>query len=230
MAKNFFTSAIIVAGGSGKRFNSEIPKQFLKLKDEPILAYSIEKFEKSKLIDEVILVVPGQFIGFCQKNIIAKYCFRKITQIISGGTTRQASAYNGLQKVSKKCNLVLVHDGVRPLVESKEIETVIKLAQKFKAAILAVPVKETVKLVNNNMIVKTEDRKKFYLAQTPQVFEKTLLSKAFEKAKKDKFVGTDCSSLVERLGVKVRILEGSERNIKITTAEDFKLAEILMSW
>ena len=115
------------------------------------------------------------------------------------------------------------------MIDLKQMEAVIKLAQKFKAAILAVPVKETVKLVDKNTIVKTEDRKKFYLAQTPQVFEKTLLCKAFEKAKKDNFMWTDCSSLVERLGVKVRVSEGSERNIKITTAEDFKLAEILMS-
>ena len=228
MPKKFFTSAIIVAGGSGKRFNSRIPKQFLKLKGKPILAYSIEKMEKSKSVDEILIVVPRQFTDFT-RDIISKYNFKKVSRIISGGKARQASVYNGLQKVNKKCNLALVHDGVRPLIESKEIEVLIKLAQKFKAAILAVPVKETVKLVNNNMIVKTEDRKKFYLAQTPQVFKKTLLSKAFEKAKKDKFVGTDCSSLVERLGVKVRILEGSERNIKITTAEDFKLAEILMS-
>lgn len=229
MPKKIFTSAIIVAGGSGKRFISTTPKQFIKLKGKTILAYSIEKFEKPKLIDEIILVVPGQFIGFCQKNLLAKYRFRKISQIISGGKTRQASVYNGLQKINKKCNLVLVHDGVRPLLESKQIEAVIKLAQKFKAAILAVPVKETVKLVDKNTIVKTEDRKKFYLAQTPQAFEKALLQKGFEKAQNDNFVGTDCSSLVERLGVKVRILEGSGKNIKITTAEDFKLAEILMS-
>ena len=229
MPKKFFTSAIIVAGGSGKRFNSEIPKQFLKLKGKTILAYSVEKLEKSKLVNEIIIVVPRQFLNFCKDKIVSRHKFKKVSQIVSGGVNRQASVYNGLQKVNKKCNLVLVHDGVRPLIEYKRIEKVIKLAQKFKAAILAVPVKETVKLVNNNMIVKTEDRKKFYLAQTPQVFKKTLLSKAFEKAKKDKFVGTDCSSLVERLGVKVRILEGSERNIKITTAEDFKLAEILMS-
>lgn len=228
MPKNFFTSAIIVAGGSGKRFNSPIPKQFLKLNDKPILVYSIEKMEKCKLIDEILIAVPRQFINLTQ-NIISRYNFKKVSQIISGGSTRQASVYNGLQKTNKKCNLVLVHDGVRPLIESKEIEGVIKLAQKSKAAILAVPVNETVKLVDKNTIVKTEDRKKFYLAQTPQVFEYKLLRKAFEKAKKDKFVGTDCSSLMEQLGVKVRILEGSERNIKITTAKDFKLAEVLMS-
>ena len=227
MPKKFFTSAIIVAGGSGKRFNSEIPKQFLKLKGKPILAYSIEKMEKSKSVDEILIVVPRQFTDFT-RDIISKYNFKKVSRIISGGKARQASVYNGLQKVNKKCNLALVHDGVRPLIESKEIEVLIKLAQKFKAAILAVPVKETVKLVNKNMIVKTENRKKFYLAQTPQVFEKTLLCKAFEKAKKDNFVGTDCSSLVERLAIKVKILEGSERNIKITTKENFNLAQKLL--
>lgn len=228
MPKNFFTSAIIVAGGSGKRFNSSTPKQFLELNGKPILAYSIGKIEKSKFIKEILIVVPRQFTNFTQ-NIISRYNFKKVSRIISGGKTRQASVYNGLQKVNKKCNLVLVHDGVRPLVESKQIEAVIKLAQKFKAAILAIPVKETVKLVDKNMIVKTEDRKKFYLAQTPQVFEYKLLLRAFDKAKKDRLVGTDCASLVERLGIKVKILEGSERNIKITTAEDLKLAEILMS-
>jgi len=193
------------------------------------VAHSVEQLEKSKSVDEIIIVVPKQFLNFCKKNIVSRTKFTKVSQIVSGGSNRQASVYNGLQKVNKKCNLVLVHDGVRPLIDLKQIEMVIKLAQKFKAAILAVPVKETVKLVDKNMIVKTEDRKQFYLAQTPQVFEKTLLSKAFEKAKKDNFVGTDCSSLVEKLGIKVKILEGSERNIKITTAEDFKLAEILMS-
>lgn len=193
------------------------------------MAHSVEQLEKSKSVDEIIIVVPKQFLNFCKKNIVSRTKFTKVSQIVSGGSNRQASVYNGLQKVNKKCNLVLVHDGVRPLIDLKQIEMVIKLAQKFKAAILAVPVKETVKLVDKNMIVKTEDRKQFYLAQTPQVFEKTLLSKAFEKAKKDNFVGTDCSSLVEKLGIKVKILEGSERNIKITTAEDFKLAEILMS-
>ena len=184
--------------------------------------------EKCKSIDEILIAVPRQFTDFT-RNIISRYKFKKVSQIISGGKTRQASVYNGLQKVNKKCNLVLVHDGVRPLIDLKQIEQVIKLAQKSKAAILAVPVKETVKLVDTNTIIKTEGRKKFYLAQTPQVFEKTLLLKAFEKARKDRFVGTDCSSLVERLGVKVKILEGSEKNIKITTAKDFKLAEILMS-
>ena len=228
MAKKFFTSAIIVAGGTGKRFNSEIPKQFLKLKGKPVLVYSLEKFEKSKLIDETILVIPQRFTNFCQQNIASKYRFKKISQFISGGPTRQASVYNGLLKVNKKCNLVLVHDGVRPLIDLKQIEAVIKLAQKTKAAILAVPVKETVKVVNKNMIVRTQDREKFHLAQTPQAFEYKLFLRAFEKAKKDRFTGTDCSSLVERLGVKVRIIEGSEKNIKITTNADFKLAEKIL--
>ncbi len=180
------------------------------------------------MVDEIIIVVPKKFSNYCQKNIINKYDFRKISQIISGGPTRQASVHNGLLKVNKKCNLVLVHDGVRPLVELKQIEAVLKSGQKTKAAILAVPVKETVKIVNENIIVKTEDRTKFFLAQTPQVFEYKLLLEAFEKAKKARFVGTDCSSLVERLGVEVRIIEGSAKNIKITTNEDFKLAEKIL--
>ena len=227
MSKKFFTSAVIVAAGSGKRFNSKLPKQFLKLKNKPVLAHSTEKFEKSKFIDEILVVVPRKFINLT-RNIISRYNFKKVSQIISGGNTRQASVYNSLLKVDKKCNLVLVHDGVRPLVDLKHIEAVIKLAQKYKAAILAVPVKETVKLVNKNMVVKTEDRKKFYLAQTPQAFERALLVKAFLKAKRDKFEGTDCSSLVERLGVKVKIVKGSERNIKITTSQDLRLAEKLI--
>lgn len=229
MPKTFFTSAVVVAAGTGKRFNSEIPKQFLKLKGKIILAYSIEKLDESDLVDEIIVVVPKKFINYCQKNIVSNYEIKKMSHIISGGPTRQASVQNGLLKVNKKCNLILVHDGVRPLIELKEIESVIKSAQKTKAAILAVPVKETLKAVNKHMIVKTEERRKFYLAQTPQVFEKNILLKAFEKAKKDRFVGTDCSSVVERLGVKVRIIEGSEKNIKITTKEDFKLAEKILS-
>ncbi len=229
MPKKLFTSAIVVAAGAGKRFNSEIPKQFLNLKGKIILAYSIEKLEKSNLVDEIIVVVPEKFIDFCQKNIITKYNFKKVSRVISGGSTRQSSVQNGLLNVDKKCNLVLVHDGVRPLIELKQIEAVIKSAKKSKAAILAVPVKETLKRVNRKIIAKTEDRRNFYLAQTPQVFGKNLLLKAFKKAKKDRFVGTDCSSLVERLGVKIKIIEGSKINIKITNKEDFGLAEKILN-
>ena len=173
-------------------------------------------------------MVAKEFVQFFQKRILTRYKLDKISKIVIGGKTRQESVYSGLEAVDPRARFVLVHDAVRPLVSENEIRRLIKAVQKRKAVILAIPVKDTVKEVNGAQIVRTLSREKFWLVQTPQAFEVNLLKKAYLQARKDKFQGTDCSSLVERLGVKVGIVAGSSRNIKITDREDLELAQNLL--
>lgn len=225
--------AIIVAGGMGKRIvgdpatggEGELPKQFLTLGDKPILAHTIDKFERCKLIDEIILIVPEDYLGYCSQAIVDKYSFRKIKKVVCGGRERQDSVYLGLKACPHSTSIVAIHDGVRPLISPEKISESIKLCQQKKAVILAVPPKETIKRAEDGLVITTLDRKKLWLVQTPQVFEYKLILDAFEKAREDDFTGTDDSILVERLGHAVAVLEGEYENIKITTAEDLAIAE-----
>jgi len=221
------TIAIIAAGGQGKRIKGDLPKQFLMLKDKPILAHTVDKFERCELIDEIILVVPEAYLEYCSQAIVDKHDFKKVRKVICGGKERQDSVYLGLKACPKDTSIVVIHDGVRPLISPDKISESIKICQEKKSAgvILAVPVKETVKRVEHGSIVTTLDRTKLWLTQTPQIFEYKLILNAYEKAKEDNFVGTDDSTLVERLGQEVTILEGDYKNIKITTIEDLQVAE-----
>ena len=225
--------AIIAAGGVGKRIlgdhatggEGNLPKQFLVLGDKPILAHTIDKFERCELIDEIILIVPGDYLGYCSQAIVDKYSFKKIKRIVCGGKERQDSVYLGLKACSNNTDIVAIHDGVRPFISPEKISESIKLCQQKKAVILAVPLKDTIKRVEGGSVVTTLDRKKVWLVQTPQVFEYRLILDAYEKAKEDSFSGTDDSVLAERLGHEVAVLEGEYENIKITTAEDLAIAE-----
>lgn len=226
------TIAIIAAGGQGKRIESrlwrdegKIPKQFLMLKDKPILAHTIDKFERCELIDEIILVVPEDYSNYCSQTIVDKYGFNKVRKVIPGGKERQDSVWSGLKACPNNTSIVVIHDGVRPLIPIDKISESIKICQEKNAVVLAVPVKETVKRVEHDSIITTLDRSKLWLTQTPQTFEFKLILDAYEKAKENSFTGTDDSVLVERLGYEVTILEGSYKNIKITTAEDLTIAE-----
>jgi 2-C-methyl-D-erythritol 4-phosphate cytidylyltransferase len=222
------TVAIIVAGGSGKRIEGNLPKQFLMLGDKPILAHTIEKFEKCDLVDEIILVVPEDHLGHCSQAIVDKYTFSKIRKITCGGKERQNSVYNGLKACYDSTSIVCIHDGVRPLVSQEVVAGSIKLCQRKKAVIVAVPAKDTIKQVENGLVITTLDRGKLWLVQTPQVFDYKLILEAHKKAMDEKFFGTDDSVLVERLGYEVSVLEGNYSNIKITTAEDLLEAEKLL--
>jgi 2-C-methyl-D-erythritol 4-phosphate cytidylyltransferase len=223
------TVAIIVAGGVGKRIGEgNLPKQFLTLGDKPVLVHTIEKFERCELIDEIILVVPEDYLGHCSQAIVDRYSFNKIKKVVAGGEERQNSVYKGLKACANNTLIVAIHDGVRPLISPEKISESIKLCLQKKAVILAVPVKDTIKRVENGSVITTLDRGKLWLVQTPQVFEYRLIADAYEKASKDDFVGTDDSVLVERLGHEVTVLEGEYENIKITTAEDLIIAEKLL--
>jgi 2-C-methyl-D-erythritol 4-phosphate cytidylyltransferase len=231
------TVAIIVAGGVGKRIvgdpakNDEgnLPKQFLPLGDKPILAHTIDKFERCELIDEIIPVVPQDYQGYCSQVIVDKFSFKKVKKIVCGGEERQDSVYLGLEACPKNTSIVVIHDGVRPLVSTEKISESIKLCQQKKAVILAIPPKETIKRVEEGAVVTTLDRKKLWLVQTPQVFEYQLVWDAYQKARADGFKGTDDSVLVERLGHEVIILKGEYENIKITTNEDLEIAESFLN-
>ena len=214
-------SVIIVAGGSGSRMNMNINKQFIKINEKEVIAHTIDKFYKNEYIDEIILVVKEDEIDYYNKNIINKYGYKNI-KIALGGKERQDSVYNGLKIVDKNCDMVLVHDGARPFVSKEIIKKAV--TETKKASVIGVRVKDTIKVVNNNEIISTPNRNTLWAIQTPQTFKYDLLKIAYEKAYEENFYGTDDSSLVENLGEKVNIIEGSYENIKITTKEDLNMA------
>ncbi len=222
------TVAIIVAGGSGKRIEGNLPKQFLMLDGKPILAHTIEKFEKCDLVDEIILVVPERYLDYCSQAIVDKFGFGKIRRITCGGEERHDSVYSGLIVCHENTSIVSIHDGVRPLVAPEIVAGSIQLCRQKKAVIVAVRAKDTIKRVESGLVTATLDRRELWLVQTPQVFEYKLIMEAHKMAREDNFIGTDDSALVERLGCEVVVLEGKYENIKITTAEDLLIAEKLL--
>lgn len=223
------TVAIIPAGGSGKRMQEAISKQYLLLDRIPVLAHTLKIFQKSPQIDEIFLIVPEDDIEFARRNIVEKYTISKVCRIIGGGKERQDSVRNGIMSVGNDHDIVVVHDGVRPLIIEELIHTVIYEASKHEAVTVGVPAKDTVKSIDDHgWVVETLDRSSLWLIQTPQAFKRDVIKNAFEAAYRDKFYGTDDASLVERIGVKVKIISGSYNNIKITTKDDILLAEVLI--
>jgi 2-C-methyl-D-erythritol 4-phosphate cytidylyltransferase len=220
---------IIVSAGKGHRFMKGKKKQFYLLADKPILAHTLDKFENCPLIHSILLVVGQEDMDYCLKEIIEKYQYRKISQIVPGGKRRQESVKNGIDFLSKDTDIVVIHDGVRPFVTKEMIEESIRSAVRFQAVVMAMPVKETVKMVQRDgTVLKTLDRDSLWQIQTPQTFQVNVIKEAHYRAMEDGFIGTDDASLVERLGVKVRILPGSYTNIKITTPEDLMLAHLIL--
>lgn len=221
-------TVIIVAGGTGSRVPLPVPKQYYKIKDKPLLAYTLESFESSPVIDGIILVTGADGVGFCRDEIIARYRLRKIKEVVAGGSERQDSVYNGLLAAAPT-DIVLVHDGVRPFVTEKNITDVVREAKKSGACALGVRAKDTVKICGPDMDIReTPNRETLWLAQTPQGFRFSLLLSAYEKAAAEHFPATDDAALVERMGHTVRIVPGSYENIKITTQEDLSVAEWLI--
>lgn len=217
---------IIVAAGKGKRMGRDYNKQYIPLVDKPIIAHTIGVFEKTDLIDEIILVVGKGEIGSVKRDIIYKYNFNKVVKIVEGGAERQDSVYNGLKAVNVNCDIVLVHDGARPFITSNIIKKSIETARDAGACAVAVRVKDTIKIVNENMEVDyTPNRDTLWAVQTPQAFRYGLLLEAYEKLRADNIKITDDAMLMEKLDHTVRIIEGSYENIKITTPEDLILGE-----
>ena len=223
-------SVIITAAGSGKRFgDSGLPKQFAPLSGEPLLSHSLRSFSQSDSIGEIVVVVPEDFIEFTRSEVVDRYGYGKAAKIVAGGEERQHSVENGFRALTEKPGVVLVHDGVRPFIRPETIEAVIEGARGSGAAISAVKATDTVKQSSaEGFIESTLDRNGIWLAQTPQGFRYDVLDEALRRAGEDGYLGTDESILVERTGVKVKLVEGSRYNIKITTKEDIILGELMM--
>ncbi len=221
--------AIIVSAGKGQRFMEGRKKQFFSLGGKPILAHTIAPFDRSPLIRSILLVVGEEDQDYCLKEIIEAYRFRKVSHIVPGGKQRQDSVRNGLEALPSDSEIVVIHDGVRPFVTREMIEESIRSAIRFGAALVAMPVKDTIKMAHpDGTVLRTIEREALYQAQTPQAFQTPLIKEAYLRAREDGFLGTDDACLVERIEKKVHILPGSYTNIKITTLEDLMLAELLL--
>ena len=221
-------SVVIVSAGRGSRMKADINKQFLKLNQKEVIAHTIDKFYNNENIDEIVVVVREDEAEFFKINIIEKYGYKNI-KIAFGGSERQDSVYNGLKMVDENCKIVLIHDGARPFVNNETIDSAIESAKENKCVIVGVPVKDTIKVIDeNNNVCDTPDRSTLWSIQTPQVFDYSLIMKAHEKAREDNYYGTDDSMLMEYFGQKVKVVEGSYNNIKITTPEDLKIGEEIL--
>ncbi|MCE5330355.1 2-C-methyl-D-erythritol 4-phosphate cytidylyltransferase [bacterium] len=228
---------IITAAGKGTRLRADINKQFISLCGKPILAHTIGVFQRAVQIDEIFVLVPQEFIEYTKKNVVDKYGYTKVTKIITGGETRQETVENALKFVPENCNIISVHDGVRPLIYSADVNKLIELLiesnkkdSRVQGVILAAAAYETIKKINNiEGTVKTIPREIVYHAQTPQTFFKDTLIESYKLARNDNFTATDDSMLVERAGYKVKFLKGNHENIKITTPIDLFLAELIIS-
>lgn len=222
-------TAIIPAGGYGKRISAGIHKQLIEISGKPILIHTLEKFQNCSCVDAIIVATAPEILLEVE-DMVKKFNITKVVEVTIGGNERQDSVYNALQTmVYHHSEIVVVHDAVRPFVTCEKICQVISACEETGAAILAVRPKETIKLSGENSFVeKTLDRNSLWLVQTPQAFYYTILQQAYKKAYTDSFYATDDSTLVERLGVKVRIVEGLYENIKITTPEDIELAKLIV--
>lgn len=219
---------VIVAAGTGSRMKMGINKQFIKLEGKEIIAYTIEKFYNNSNIEDIVVVVKEDESEFFKKEILDKYNFKNI-KIAYGGKERQDSVYNGLKSLDKKCDVVLIHDGARPFVSDKIIDNCIEEVKEHKAIVVGVPVKDTIKVIDNDKnIVDTPNRSVLWAVQTPQTFDYNILIDAYKDAFKSGFYGTDDAMLVERIGYKVKMVEGSYNNIKITTQEDLSVGSQIL--
>jgi 2-C-methyl-D-erythritol 4-phosphate cytidylyltransferase/2-C-methyl-D-erythritol 2,4-cyclodiphosphate synthase len=205
----------------------DLPKQFLRLAGVPILVHTVRALQQSPYIKTIILVVPAEHLE-PTRELVRRHDLAKVGQVVRGGPTRQESVAAGLRLVAEDLDLVLVHDGVRPLVDPRLIDACVRRATVTGAAMLAVPVKDTLKTVVEGLVAATVDRRQLWQAQTPQVARTALLKKAFAAAGKDGFAGTDEASLLERIGVKVSVVMGSAINLKVTRVDDLALAEALL--
>lgn len=229
MYKNYFVSVIIAAAGMSNRMGSKINKQFIAIDNKPILAHTLEKFEKCKFIDEIIVVSKEEEVEYCRKEIVKKYGLKKVSSIVRGGRERQDSIYNGILALNEKTDIVLTHDGARPFVKIDSIEEGIKGVLEHGACVIGVPVKDTIKVLDpKNEVHHTPKRSLLWAAQTPQCFWIHLLKKGYELAAEEGIVGTDDSSLVEKTGHPIKMIMGSYDNIKITTPEDLIVADSIL--
>ena len=220
-------AAIIPAAGAGTRMRSPSPKQFLKLEGVPIIVHTLRKFLQCEGIHRIVVPLRKADVGYFEE-LLHQEGFPPMVQLVVGGISRQDSVFNGFSQLDEDTSVVVVHDAVRPFVETSLIRDIIQAASNSGAAILALPCVDTIKQIERNIITATLSRDKIVLAQTPQAFRYALLKEGFEKARSDHFLATDEACLIERLGYDVTVIRGSERNIKITKPADLPLAELFI--
>ncbi len=222
-------SVLIPAAGSGNRMgHRRTKKPYLQLLGKPILTHTISVFDRNPVVNRIHVIVNPSDFELCQSVAIVPYSFQKVADLIPGGETRQDSIFNGLQSLPSDADFVIVHDGVRPFVTDDIIDSCLEAAGEWGAAVAAVPVKDTIKVVDaDRFIVDTPNRSRLWAVQTPQSFRKDLLLEAHLWARRTGLDATDDAALVEQLGFRVRLIAGSHRNLKITTAEDLLIAEAL---
>jgi 2-C-methyl-D-erythritol 4-phosphate cytidylyltransferase len=222
------TYAVVVAGGAGQRMGKPIPKQFLLLGGEPILARTLEVFENTAIIDSVIVVVPKNQIEFTKTEIVNKYSLKKVETVCAGGERRQNSVWAGLQAIKPPCDVVAIHDGVRPLITPEVITKSVLVTRNFGAALVAHPVRSTVKVISDDGFVpSTPERRTLVSAQTPQTFNYNLITEAYREAIRSDFRATDDSQIAEHAGARIVIVPGDAENLKITTETDLEMAELI---
>lgn len=219
-------AVVIAAAGTGSRMGAEINKQFLLLDSRPILAYSLDVFERMDLVSQVVVAANAREVDYCAEEVIAKFAYRKVSRVVAGGASRQESVWQGLQHIEKDAALVAVHDGARPLLTTALIMDLYQAAQKWGAAVPGVPVRDTLKTVDDEAFVQeTLNRSLVTAIQTPQVFRRADLYRAYQMAHEQQFQATDDAALYEKYIGRVRVVPGDHRNLKITTPEDIIIAE-----
>ncbi|MDT7041259.1 2-C-methyl-D-erythritol 4-phosphate cytidylyltransferase [Candidatus Nitronereus thalassa] len=225
-----WVTAVVPAAGRGVRMGTGVPKQFLTLGDIPLLVHALRTFEASLIISEIILVVPQDDCQYCRETIVPSHGLTKVSQVVAGGRRRQDSVLNGVQAAKSTTEILVIHDAVRPFVSSMMITQVVEAARQHGAAIVAIPMRDTVKQVNpDGVITHTLNRDELWLAQTPQAFRYELLLQAHQQGKADEVEATDDAFLVERLGRSVAIVQGSSDNIKVTRPEDLHMGQAILT-
>jgi 2-C-methyl-D-erythritol 4-phosphate cytidylyltransferase len=222
--------ALVPAAGRGLRMGGTVPKQFLSLGGEPLIIQSLRTLQASPMVDRIVLAVPLADVEFCENEIVLRHRFTKVTKVVAGGVERQDSVRNALAQVPLDTEIVLIHDAVRPFVTLRMIAAVVAAARKEGAAIIALPMQDTVKQVRmDGMIERTVDRTFLWLAQTPQAFRLDWIETAHRKAYAEGIRATDDAFLVEWLGYSVAVVEGSGENIKVTRPEDMVIGEAILA-
>lgn len=217
---------IIPSGGTGKRVNSSLPKQYIKFNGKELIAYTLEVFQNCELIDEIVISAQMDYLELV-KEIREKYSFTKLKSIVEGGEERQNSVFNALLSLKASDeDLIIVHDAVRPLLPNDVLLNAINVAKQFGSAVVAIKAKDTL-IQGNDSVISYVNRSEYYYAQTPQVFKYKILLEAIKNAEKEKFTGTDESMLVHRMGNEIKIVDGSSLNFKITNTDDIKLFQII---
>jgi 2-C-methyl-D-erythritol 4-phosphate cytidylyltransferase len=224
------THAIIVSAGKGVRMNRSTPKQYLLLQGKPVLCHTVMAFSKCPEVDEILLVVPEKDIQYCREQVLSGLCIKTPLKVLAGGKRRQDSVFNGILSIDDRDGIVIIHDGVRPLIRPEMISCCIDKAKISGACVLGVPLQDTLKMVDgDSLIQRTINRENLWTVQTPQAFHYQLIRDAHEAAAKAGIEATDDAALLERMGLPVNILRSTGDNLKITTNDDLILAGAILS-